>query len=103
MNSMTQERYRQIRNLFEAVVGRPPEGRTVFLAEACAGDEDLRSEIEGLLAAHARDSDLLASSAIGTWNRQRMEGRHIGPYDILREIGHGGMGTVYLAARADLA
>jgi eukaryotic-like serine/threonine-protein kinase len=100
---MTPERYRQIRNLFEAVVERPPEGRGEFLAEACAGDEELRAEIEGLLAAHAHDTDLLTAPAIPAWNPQRLEGRRIGPYAVLREIGHGGMGTVYLAARADRA
>jgi serine/threonine protein kinase len=103
MNSMTPERYRQIRNLFEAVVERPPETRTLFLAEACAGDEGLQSEIEGLLAAHARDTGLLNPPVVPAWNPQRLEGHQIGPYEVLREIGHGGMGTVYLAARADRA
>jgi serine/threonine protein kinase len=100
---MTPERFRQIRNLFEAVVERPPEARGTFLAEACVGDADLRMEVERLLAAHRRDTDLLAGPAIPPANPQRLEGRHVGPYEILREIGHGGMGTVYLAVRADHA
>ena len=61
---MTPERFRQIRNLFEAVVERPPETRGTFLAEACEGDADLRVEVERLLAAHRRDTDLLAGPAI---------------------------------------
>src|ERR1700683_2383162 len=101
MQSMTPERFRQIRNLFEAVVERPPNTRGAFLAEACAGDSDLQAEVEKLLAAHLRDTDLLAGPAIPPENPQRLEGRHVGPYEILREIGHGGMGTVYLAVRAD--
>jgi serine/threonine protein kinase len=100
---MTPERFRQIRNLFEAVVERPPDARGAFLAEACAGDADLQAEVERLLAAHRHDTDLLAGPAIPPENPQRLEGRRVGPYEILREIGQGGMGTVYLAVRADHA
>src|ERR1700685_1857825 len=103
MRSMTPERFRQIRNLLEAVVERSPETRGTFLAEACEGDSDLRAEVQRLLAAHRRDTDLLAGPAIPPANPQRLEGRHVGPYEILREIGRGGMGTVYLAVRADHA
>jgi hypothetical protein len=57
---MTPERFRQIRNLFEAVVERPADTRDTFFAEACVGDSDLQAEVERLLAAHRRDTDLLA-------------------------------------------
>jgi serine/threonine protein kinase len=100
---MTPERFRQIRNLFEAILERPPDARGAFLVEACAGDTDLQAEVEKLLAAHQQDTNLLAGPAVPPENPQRLEGRRVGPYEILREIGQGGMGTVYLAARADRA
>lgn len=61
---MTPERFRQIRNLFEAVVERPPNTRGGFLAEACQADSDLQDEVERLLAAHQRDTNLLAGPVI---------------------------------------
>ena len=84
---MTPERFRQIRNLFEAVVDRPPETRGTFLAEACEGDPDLEAEVESLLAAHRRDTDLLAGPAIPPANPQRLEGRHVGPYERRARVG----------------
>ncbi len=103
MQRMTPERFRQIRNLFEAIVERPTDTRGTFLAEACEGDADLKAEVERLLAAHGHDTNLLAEPAIPPENSPRLEGRRVGPYEILREIGQGGMGTVYLAVRADHA
>src|SRR5215471_16320792 len=114
---MTPQRFRQIRHLFDAVMEREPATRTVFLEEACQGDEELRSEVQRLIAAHEQAPGWL-DKPVGEGLRDaqqksldekvtdvpapgRMEGRRIGPYEILRELGAGGMGTVYLAARVD--
>ncbi len=96
---MTAERFRQIRHVFEAALEREPEPRAAFLAEACQGDEKLRIEVEQLL--RARDQGSLWLDAETATPGGRLEGQRIGRYEILRSLGEGGMGAVYLAARAD--
>ena len=49
---MTPQRFRQIRNVFDALMEREPATRTMFLEEACQGDEELRGEVQRLMAAH---------------------------------------------------
>jgi serine/threonine protein kinase len=95
----TAENFRRVRNLFDAAAERPAHEREAFLEEACAGDPDLRAEVEALLDAREHPQTWIDRPALGT--ADRMEGRRVGPYEILREIASGGMGTVYLARRAD--
>lgn len=87
-----------------------PEHQETFLATACASDSDLRSEIELLLAYRADASDDVIEQCAADAARLRVDaaaggameiGSRIGPYKILREVGHGGMGAVYLALRDD--
>jgi eukaryotic-like serine/threonine-protein kinase len=101
---MTPERRQQIEGLFEAALDQAPERRAAFLAGACGGDAELRAEAEALLAAHDRaDGPLerpIASLAASLLD-ERVPERQIGPYQVLRELGRGGMGVVYLAERGD--
>jgi serine/threonine protein kinase len=99
---MTPERFRQIRNLFDASIERPTNARPAFIEEACQGDEDLREAVSRLLSAHQQTEDgPLQQPSILRGDAGRMEGRRIDHYEILRELGRGGMGSVYLAARTD--
>ncbi|MBI4472130.1 MAG: serine/threonine protein kinase, partial [Acidobacteria bacterium] len=97
---MKAERFRQIRNLFDAALERDQESRNAFLKEACQGDEELLMEVGKLLASHGEPTSWIDESVLGE-PLPRMEGKRVGPYEILRQLGEGGMGSVYLAARAD--
>jgi serine/threonine protein kinase len=105
------ERYQELKELFQAALELAPDARGNFLDKACQADPSLRAEVNELLAAHEQTSyfdaaallpDALADTALAERSAtEPMAGQHLGPYRILREIGHGGMGTVYLAERDD--
>jgi serine/threonine protein kinase/Tfp pilus assembly protein PilF len=103
---MTQERFARLERLFEQASALDPDARARFLAAECGDDPDLRREVEALLAANA-ETDRGFAQMIGRAVRDALEsgidiaGRRIGPYRIVRTIGQGGMGAVYLAERAD--
>lgn len=82
--------------------------RSAFLGEACAGDTALHAEVESLLDAGAHVRDFIeappvavAAQAIAAVREEPFVSREFGAYRTIREIGRGGLGTVYLAARAD--
>jgi eukaryotic-like serine/threonine-protein kinase len=95
---LTPERWQRIKEVFADVQERDPSERAAFLANACAADESLHSEVESLLA--AAESEAAASVGISSLE-DLMIGRRVGAYKIIRRIGRGGMATVYLASRAD--
>lgn len=95
------ERRKTIERLFEEALDRPAEGRNAWLLEACGEDEELLRQVRALLAAHDRSGMLDGEPASPVPPADPHIGRHIGPYRVLRALGRGGMGAVYLAERAD--
>jgi len=98
------ERWEKVKDLFGSAVELDPSQRSAFLREACGPDESLRAEVESLLASYERTEASQANPSPATDPRLLTEtliGRRLGSYQVLHEIGHGGMAVVYAAVRAD--
>src|SRR5215213_5784506 len=101
---MNAERWQRINRLFEQALEMPAPRRAAFLDQACEGDDDLRRQIAAMLVADAkphgridRAAQEMAKTFFAPTDAEMESGQMIGSYRILREIGRGGMGRVYLA------
>jgi Flp pilus assembly protein TadD len=94
-------RWRRIETILDQVLDLPSEEQGALLDEACAGDPDLRAEVEALLAADEGAEGFLGMPAADLLaeddEEEGLAGCRVGPYRLLREVGSGGMGTVYEA------
>jgi serine/threonine protein kinase/tetratricopeptide (TPR) repeat protein len=101
---MTPEEWRRIERLYHAALEWAPDQRAGFLNDECAGDGELRRNVEGLLKAHEEAGGFLAGPALEAVARAEAAGQLASPvgseishYRILSRLGAGGMGEVYLA------
>ena len=102
---MDEKNWQNVKEIFLAALEKDADSRPEFLDEICAGDSDLREEIESLLASHEEIEDFIEEPAFQTsevfTNSANHTEKHFGHYKIIREIGAGGMGAVFLAERND--
>ena len=103
---MTAERWRQVEALFHEVTVLAPEERDRWLDDRCTGDVDLAKEVRRLIESDRADSatiENLIGESVTAWLDTPIgkQPERCGPWRIIRPIGTGGMGAVYLAARDD--
>lgn len=100
---VTPDRWQRVKVVLEDALDRKGSERVAFLGVACQGDDELRQEVESLLVSETEIGDFIETPVfrIRQEDSEPAVGQRIGAYQVVREIGRGGMGSVYLADRAD--
>lgn len=98
------EAWARIKEIAGAALELDPARRPGFVRQECGEDDQLRQEVESLLAHHSVADSLFENppaQSLFALAGNSLIGRRIGAYRVVREIGLGGMAVVYLAARDD--
>ena len=106
---MAQSRFDRIAALFEAASALPSDDWVQYLEAACPDGQDLRDEVLEMLIEKERafswfdslENRLHVGAVEEVTRGLSRDGERVGPYRIVREVGRGGMGAVFLAERAD--
>jgi serine/threonine protein kinase/TolB-like protein len=101
---MVDNKWQKVRGIFDSALRRNPEERQNFVNEACGEDKTLLAEIDSLLSSFDSAGSFLEKPAIARFadvieiqTKQLEAGKCFGHYEIIKQIGVGGMGEVYLA------
>ncbi|MFL6211198.1 MAG: protein kinase domain-containing protein [Pyrinomonadaceae bacterium] len=101
---MAHENWQQVREIFDSALRRKPEERRAFVHAACGEDKLLRAEVESLLSSLDSAESFMETPAvaevagvIAAETKLLAPGTCFGHYEIIKQIGAGGMGEVYLA------
>lgn len=92
--------HNRIKEIFSEALELQEDKRSQYLMETCGDDSELRSEVESLLASFDKSEEFIETPAFSVSQITKTP-TQFGNYKILKEIGQGGMGTVYLAERSD--
>ncbi len=102
---MTYIDWEAVEAMFQAALDLPASERADLLADGCADLPHVRAQVESLLEAHDASTRFLVAVDIAEGAPEPLQvpavGMQVGAYRLVRELGHGGMGIVFLAARAD--